>query len=237
MNKRILVVAKMRLNSTRLYRKLLCEIDGQSLADRAMAKLIKVWERSEAPNLCHPGVLTCDKELVELAFEDHGVEIFPRSKGSIANPTTDSPWSLCREDVQQRFDFILQFNPCMPFLKTETIMEALEYIQKTPFWLSVFRKNGWIWDQNSNLIGDGHDEPSTDANSPVYYRDACMFYAYTTESLSWERKDRFLRCAKTIMPYTDNYEFEDIDTEADLHRCRAYKNKKKETFTWHTVTL
>lgn len=210
---RILLLTCMRENSERLPEKMLRRIGGAPLATIALKKIRAAAQRfamSASVALC-----PTDARLVALAH-DAGIPIFERTVSSRNGETYEQVyknWDKAFAD----FDWVIVVNPCMPFLRIETIGQAIDATRsaRRPV-ASIFRSRGCVWDYHHRLV-IGKGLPNTKKN-PEFSVLAHAFFCYPSATLGHPAMTQY----RSFSALERGMEFLDIDTMKDLTAARAW---------------
>lgn len=146
--KKIGIYIPGRLCSERLPNKLILPFGESCLFDIACSKL------DILPDKYNKYVLVNDDELIEIAQKYKNIKIIKRSKESVE---AEGPLSFIFRDLKVVEDTHLMFlNPCLAFLKAETIEDSLEKFEQSEndYATSVKTLQNWILDKNGLPLND-----------------------------------------------------------------------------------
>lgn len=169
MNKQMGVYIPARLTSERLPNKLILPIGDTCLFEIACQKL------NQLPSQINKYALIYDQKLIDIASKYNNIQIILRSQESTL---IDKPLQSVFYDLNIIPDTHLMFlNPCLAFLKTETIYKALEQFRLSnyDYGTSVKMLQNWIFDQNGNSINDiNYKELNTKTIEPLLQTAHCF---------------------------------------------------------------
>ncbi len=206
MNKKIGVFLPARLTSERLPRKLILPIGETCLFDIACQKI------NSMPEDINRYVLIYDTELGEIAARYSNIQIIWRSKDSVE---AEGPLSFIFRDLETVIDSHLMFlNPCLLFLKRETICNAIYQFQQSEadYATSVKLLQNWIIEKNGKAINEiDYKRLSTKEIKPLYQTAHCfhIFHKNMFFEDGYMLKNGFL---PLLIP---NDETIDVDTQED----------------------
>lgn len=170
-----------RLKSERLPGKLILPIGNTCLWEIACEKLSKLPDAYGKAALCH------DQKLVEIARR-HGVEVVLRDQ---TTTELDGPNHVIFKDVGAlEADFYMFLNPCLAFLRPETILSALELFQKQEVYesaTSVKPFKNWLYDGNRLLTRVDQNSWST-KSVKGYFQAAHSFHIFSHKLLFMKKK-------------------------------------------------
>lgn len=215
---KIALLSMMRLNSTRIERKLLEKVGSTPLATKALEILKTVRGRDfEILAAINPQ----DQELISIAERCRVRVIFRSNSSREAQNLEDSLDIPLRESLKDSFTWVLAVNPSMPFLKADTIEKAILRIQggETSCFQSAYKERGLVWDQaGRRLVGPGLN--------PIYYAMCPALWAYPVVDLG--DKDRML--IKTLLPVHRGPEFLDVGHTEDLQIAQVWSKFLKDSY-------
>ena len=199
--KSISAVINARLQSTRIPRKLLRSFAGESLLEIALAKLNRMdfFEKRY--------LAVAEEELKALVPRYENVELLPREEAAVkkgVNPQTVTFGHYLRVPT----DYIMMFNPCLPFVKVETIRQAYETFQATP-------------------ITNIDPQVSDPTQGEVFYKCIHAFHIinkefFRTHGYSWTFTPHDPHCIEIPMDVAV-----DIDTELEFNFAEFFYKKRK----------
>lgn len=201
-----------RLNSQRFKNKLIAPINNTCLWDIACKKL------NELPEKYNKYVLVNEKELISIAKKYPNIQIILRHPQT---SNVDGPLTFIFKDIEQCQDTHLMFlNPCLYFLKPETILNALKYFEENNYnyLTSVKPFQNWLFDKKGFPLNNiNYKTLSTKDITPVF-QAAHAFHIFN-------RKKFFndgLMLKKGHGIYSISYtESLDVDTKEDFELIKA----------------
>lgn len=206
MNRKVGVFIPARLSSERLPNKLILPMGDSCLFEIACKKLNNISNRFNKYALLY------DKELINIAKKYTNIEIIIRSKESAM---AETPLSFLFEGMKNVEDTHLMFlNPCLAFLKQETIEKTLEDFQNSnaDYGTSVKPLQNWIMNKNGEVINEiNYKELTTKKIDPLYQFAHC-FHVFNKDKFfedGYMLKDGF----KMLTVSED--ETTDVDTYSD----------------------
>jgi CMP-N-acetylneuraminic acid synthetase len=209
--KSISAVINARLESSRVPRKLVRPFAGTTLLEIALAKLDRM-------NFCEKRYLgAADAELKSLASRYESVEILER-EGAAVKRGVNPPEVTFAHYLQVPSDYILVFNPCLPFLTVETVRRAVEYFHGTEFpsYTSAVPTREWIFDAEGNALTNSDPRNVTTNIGRVFYKAAHAFHIvnkrfFETYGYFW----RFVRHDPHLIEIPEE-EAVDVDSELEF---------------------
>ena len=217
MNKKVGVFIPARLSSERLPNKLILPMGDSCLFEIACKKLNNI------SNKFNKYALLYDKGLINIAKKYTNIKIIIRSKESAM---AETPLSFLFEGMKNVEDTHLMFlNPCLAFLKKETIEKTLEDFQNSSadYGTSVKPLQNWIMDKDGNVINEiNYKELTTKKIDPLWQFAHC-FHIFNKDEFfedGYMLKDGF-----KMLP-VDEDETTDVDTYNDyLFAKWRYENE------------
>lgn len=144
----ICIVVQSRLSSQRVPGKMTRKFADTTLFDIACQKL------NELSNDYGCIVSVYEQELKDIAKKYLGVDTYHRSKNS----------SECDSDVRLMYEwcfslsykYVIMFNPCLPFLKTETILDFINKFCESDVesQFAVFPKKDYFWRTDGTMLNE-----------------------------------------------------------------------------------
>ena len=170
-----------------------------------------------------------EPELKDIALK-YNVSIYERSEES-ANADTDV--SLIWEVCNLPFDRYIQFNPCLPLLKEETILGFTNYFNdnKINSLFGVKLLKDYIWNKAGNLI---HPPGTTMLNTKefdtyperqLYMAAHCLYAGNTLDILKGSQMGDFSNGNPALYPISDKIELFDVDDYDDFLIAEALYEK------------
>jgi CMP-N-acetylneuraminic acid synthetase len=197
-----------RLASTRCPNKLIQPIGDTCLWEIACSKVKDIN--------ADVYVLTCDKELIDIA-EAHGVNVIERE---YATAHADSPTQYVFKDIIQINATHLMFlNPCFAFLTTETINKIVEdfELNEYDYATSVKPFHNYVFDKNTNpLTPIDYTNINTKSIDGLFEMAHC-FHIFNKEKFFMN--GQMLDVGHTTYEIK-GYELIDVDTPEELEYVR-----------------
>lgn len=220
-DKKIGVFIPGRLNSERLPNKLILPLGNSCLWEIACEKL------NDLPEKYNKYVLCIDDELIEIAEKFENIKIIKRKHETAV---ADEPLTFIFQDLNQCEDTHLMFlNPCLSFLKLETIISALNYFESASCDSATSAKiyKNWAWDQNLKNLTPIDRKTLSTKSIPVHFEAAHCFHIFNKARffLTEEMLD-----AEHDLILVDKSELIDIDDNVDYNYACFLHNQKKNEF-------
>lgn len=208
-----------RLNSQRIPRKLLEEINGRTLLDRGLTYIRRLCDLTGAI----PILATAKSEMdIAAAAQAAGVVVVYASDSCTQTEDYNSQIQPLRCQLEALNITRLWVNNCLchPFSRLDTgaaIMRlAAQHMQE---YVLTLARRGIIWDERGSVISGQLQHANTKTN-PLYHRLSHFGYVTSLDFLSEPEE----LMAPRIVPYPIDlrwYERIDIDTYDDLELARA----------------
>lgn len=170
----IVVILFARLNSKRIPQKMIRPFAETTLMDIAIGKILnsRVIAAKDVYLFVH------EQELIDIGNK-YGVNILRRSEKS-ANAES-SIIDIHHWHSELAYKYVVTFNPCLPFIKTETIDNFIRYYMKSDYdgLFGVIKKRNFFWDSTGNLLTKPPEDkqaPNT-KTAPLVYEAAHCLYA------------------------------------------------------------
>lgn len=200
-----------RTSSSRCKQKMIRPFADTTLTDIFLKKLSKVGD-----NIFFGGYESTFKSKCQA----HGIPFVQRTKESA---TIDEPASKIYDFIcDQPYEYLLHVNPCLPFLKTDSIKKFLEIcIEDDQPRFAVFRKNNYYTDINGRPYNFdvGMSTINTKSVSPVY-EFAHVFYFF--KKSYFVENGRFWDWNEVkYIEINEDIEMFDIDTEDQFMMAQA----------------
>lgn len=168
---RVCYIINARLDSKRVPRKMLRDLDGTNLLDIALKKV----EHSEQIPIEQFYLAAYEDDILDRARQK-GMNVFKRSEQS--SQEEGSLTSLYEWWDQLDYDYVVLINPCLPFLGVRTIDSFVERyltIEQSGLFAVVERKN-YYWDAEGQLITPLDGEfMNTKVVPPTYEAAHCLY--------------------------------------------------------------
>ena len=208
--KTIAGIIHARKDSTRCPNKHLRPLGNTTLIDIALENLSKL-------DVDEKYLAVYDQELKDKVID--GVKILHREYDSVA-PGNAHHSIMYRhlEDVQS--DYIVNLNPCQPFLKVEELQQIITLFKYSKFesMITVDKERNFFWDKDRNPINfKPNDRLSTTTGPWVYSAThSLVFYKKQYMLDNWEL---FPNTKHNTYPFEVSWsekELLDVDTETDF---------------------
>ena len=209
--KKVGVFIPARLESKRLPNKLVLPMGDSCLFEIACRKLNRLLPPT------NKYVLVNDDVFMDIANRYNNIQVVERSKESAE---AETPLSFIFAAMKQVPDTHLMFlNPCLAFLKPETIERSLELFRKsgTDYATSVKPLQNWIFTSQGLPLNEiDYKELTTKKIKPIYQAAHC-FHIFDKEQFF---KDGYMLKEGLLPIPVPPEETIDIDTEADYEYAR-----------------
>lgn len=142
----IAIVVPARLNSQRLPNKQLLPIGDSNMFEIACKKLSVLSAEYET------AVLVYDDDLIRIAEKYPHIKIIKRSKHSTE---VDGPWNVIYADMKNvEADTIMVLNPCLIFVKIDTIRKAILTFENSGATTATSVKpfNNWLYTRHGSML-------------------------------------------------------------------------------------
>ena len=217
--KTIAGIIHARKDSTRCPNKHLRPLGDTTLIDVALDKLSKL-------ELDEKYLAVYDQELKDKVID--GVKILHREYESVA--PGNAPHNVMYKHLENvESDYIVNLNPCQPFLKVEELQQVITLFKYSKFgsMITVKKERNFFWDKHQNPINfKPNDRLSTTAGPWVYSAThSLVFYKKQYMLDNWEL---FSNTKYDPYPFVVNWsdkELLDVDTEIDFKIVESYYGK------------
>jgi hypothetical protein len=216
---RILMLAPMRLSSTRIDSKPLANIGGRFLSEYSIELMKGVSKRYDLD----VGLLVGEEELEKIA-NCNSIKVYPRSQNSCGNlsikdMTVFGLFSEC-VDMIREYDILWYYNPCFPFLQISSFQ--IPYAASMGIhssYMTARRRFGWIWKAQGDKLF-GFSELHTTANGASYLVPDNILRSIPVSTINDAGDLTFPTDPLELS--LEEEEYLDIDTPGDLRIARAY---------------
>lgn len=203
---KIAVFIPGRLKSERLANKLILPIGKTCLWEIACEKLSRLPDEYDKVALCS------DAELVDIA-EKYGIRVILRDKRTTE---IDGPNHVIFKDLKiLKSDYYMFLNPCLVFLKEETVIGALKQFERQKRYdsaTSVKPFKNWLYHKGELITKIDRKSWSTKTVRD-YFQAAHCFHIFSHQLLFEERKMLDDRHALIEVPEDATI---DVDTREDF---------------------
>jgi CMP-N-acetylneuraminic acid synthetase len=200
-----------RLESERLPNKQILPIGNSCIFDIACNKLESISDRF------NKYVLIKDEKLIDIARSYSSIKIIRRTKDTCSE---DGPLKFIFKDLNKTYDSHLMFlNPCLIFLKPETIEKVLnDFIRNNfDYATSVKKYQNWVFDKEEKSITPIDYKTLSTKSIPVMYEAAHCFHIFNKDKFL---KDGMMLKTKHKLYVIDKEETIDIDYKEDYQYAR-----------------
>lgn len=169
----IAVVIQARLGSQRIPQKMIKDFSGTTLTDISLEKIKKLKSISKDNFF----LSAHEQELIDIG-EKHGLNIFHRSEGS-ANSEGTPMTEMYEWWDKLPYKYCVLINPCVPFLKTETIDSFIQAYanSESDGMFGVIKKKNYFWRQDGSIITPLTEDVMNTKTVPFTYEAAHCLYA------------------------------------------------------------
>ena len=207
-NKDISVFLNVRVSSTRCRNKMLRPFSGSTLIDICLEKLQDLTDYD-----IYYGAY--EKELLDKAKPYDFLKIVRRSHESAHSHKDGKKIFEMLHSIGTRW--VLWINPCTPFLRMNTVQNAIDTflsIENSSL-TSVKKAQGWFYDRSGEPLTNRKDRIATQ-ESDYLLEVAHAFHIYEREYMLNNGKPWINRKGEIYLYVIPNDESYDIDTENDF---------------------
>jgi len=208
--KTIAAIVHARKTSTRCPNKHLRPFGNTTLIDIALDNLSKL-------DVDEKYLAVYDQELKDKVID--GVKILHRDYDSIA-PGNCHHSIMYRHLENVKSEFILNYNPCQPFVKVEELHKLIDWFKQSDCKsaITVQKERNFFWDELKNPINfKPNDRLSTTAGPWVYLAThSLVFYEKNYMLSEWELFPNTKDNPFPIVTDWSENELIDVDTELDF---------------------
>lgn len=225
MLKSIAVIIHARKDSTRCKNKHLRPFGNTTIIDIAIEKLNKITNVDEVYLAAY------DQELKDKATGK--VKILDREYDSVA-PGNPHHSIMYRHLKNVKSDFIINYNPCQPFLDVNKLQEVIDWFKKSPLESAITVKNtrNFYWNKEGTPNNFKPNDRLSTTAGPSLWEATHSLVMYKKEYMlkNWEL---FPNLVYQPYPYLIEWpeeELIDIDTELDFKVAElTYKERNRHT--------
>ena len=217
--KTIAGIIHARKDSTRCPNKHLRPLGDTTLIDIALEKLSKL-------DLNEKYLAVYDQELKDKVID--GVKILHREYDSVA--PGNSPHNIMYKHLENvESDYIVNINPCQPFLKIEELQQVITLFKYSKFesMITVEEERNFFWDEDKNPINFKPNDRLSTTTGPWVYSATHSLVIYKKQYMldNWEL---FPNTKHNPYPFVVDWsekELLDVDTETDFEIVKHYYGK------------
>jgi len=219
--KSIAVIIHARMKSTRCPQKHLRDLgDGNTLLDIALQKVSELSNVDEKYLAAH-----------EQAIKDRvikGINILDRQYESVA--PGNAPHEVMYDHLNRvKSDYIINYNPCQPFLKVSKLQEVIDWFKKTPLESAITVKNtrNFFWNKAATPINFKPNDRLSTTSGPGIWEATHSLVMYK-KSYMLENWELFSNTYSDPFPYLVEWpeeELIDVDTELDFKIVKERYNE------------
>ena len=208
-----------RKDSTRCPNKHLRDLSGTTLIDIALDKLSRL-------DLDEKYLAVYDEELKDKVID--GVQILHREYESVA-PGNCHHSVMYKHLNQVESEFIVNYNPCQPFLKVEELQQVITLFKYSKYDSMITAKveRNFYWDDDKNPINFEPNDRLSTTTGPWINAATHSLVIYKKQYMldNWEL---FSNTKYDPYPFVVNWsdkELLDVDTEIDFKIVESYYGK------------
>lgn len=219
--KSIAVIIHARMKSTRCPQKHLRDLgNGTTLLDIALQKVSELSNVDEKYLAAH-----------EQAIKDRvikGIDILDRQYESVA--PGNAPHKVMYDHLNKvKSDYIINYNPCQPFLKVSKLQEVIDWFKKTPLESAITVKNtrNFFWNKAATPINFKPNDRLSTTSGPGLWEATHSLVMYK-KSYMLENWELFSNTYSDPFPYLVEWpeeELIDVDTELDFKIVKERYNE------------
>lgn len=174
--KSICAVLNGTLPSSSLPGKLLRPFAGTTLLEIALEKLNRM---AFFENRC---LAVTENQLKHIGSRFPKVQSFESEMRSMKT-AVNVPAVTCEDYLKVRSDYIFVLNPGLPFLRIDTVKQAVNYFQETDFpsYISATASRDWIFDDAGNALTNSDPRNVTTNVGRLFYKGSQAFQILQTE--------------------------------------------------------
>ena len=217
--KTIAGIIHARKDSTRCPNKHLRPLGNTTLIDIALEKLSKL-------EINEKYLAFYDQELKDKVID--GVKILHREYDSVA--PGNAPHNIMYRHLENvESDYIVNINPCQPFLKIEELQQVITLFKYSKFesMITVEEERNFFWDEDKNPINFKPNDRLSTTTGPWIYSATHSLVIYKKQYMldNWEL---FPNTKHNPYPFVVDWsekELLDVDTETDFEIVKHYYGK------------
>jgi len=218
--KSIAVIIHARMESTRCPQKHLRDLgDGNTLLDIALKKVQKLKNVQEKYLAAH------EQEIKDRVVD--GIEILHREYKSVA-PGNCAHNIMYNHLNKVKADYIINYNPCQPFLNVDKLQEVIDWFNKTPLESAITVKHtkNFFWNKAATPINFKPNDRLSTTSGPGLWEATHSLVMYE-KAYMLEHWELFPNTYGNPHPYLIEWpedELVDVDTELDFKIVKAMYN-------------
>jgi len=224
--KTIAVIIHARKQSTRCPNKHLRDIGGTTMIDIAIDNVAKL------KNIEEKYLAAYDEELVKKALNK--IDILPREYEAVA--PGNAPHNIMYKHLEQvKADYIINYNPCQPFLDIDKLQEVIDWFKHTNYEsaITVKETKNFFWNtlNHSPINFKPNDRLSTTSGpSLLEATHSLVMYKKSYMLENWELfPNKIMKPYPYIIDWPDE-ELVDVDTELDFKLVKTlYQEQNRHT--------
>lgn len=207
--KKLAIFTQARINSKRCKNKMIRKFNKSTLLDIALSKL-----NSKHLGKYNVYLAAGEKKIVSQSKRYSNIKLINRNYISLNSDNIQSVFNYFK-NIEE--DYLMFINPCSPFLKLSTIINAIKVFQNNNYksLTTVLKKNTWFFDHKTKPLND---------NTNVNTKDLKPLFE-CTHNFHIFNKDYFIKNNKLWSnnkhdPYLYEVSFLesfDIDTEEEFN--------------------
>ncbi len=220
--KNIGVIIHARRQSTRCPDKHLRDLgDGNTLIDIAINNVSKL------KNVEEKYLAAYDKELIDKAIGK--IDILHRDYAAVAPGNCHH--SIMYDHLNAvESDYIINYNPCQPFLKVEKLQKVIDWFKKSPLEsaITVKETKNFFWKNDARPVNFKPNDRLSTTSGPFLWEatHSLVMYKRTYMLENWEL---FSNTFSDPYPYLIDWKEEelvDVDTELDFELVKLLYEKE-----------
>jgi len=220
--KSIAIIIHARQKSTRCPNKHLRPLNnsGDCILDIAIRNVVDLKNVEEKYLAAH-----------EQAIKDHyipGIDILHREYNSVA-PGNAHHSIMYKHLENVKSDYIINYNPCQPFLKVDKLQEVIDWFKKSPIEsaITVKESKNFYWEKNAKPVNFKPNDRLSTTSGPSLWEATHSLVMYK-RSYMLENWELFPNLYYEPYPYLIDWpeeELVDVDTELDFKLVKTLYNE------------
>ena len=220
--KNIAVIIHARIQSSRCPDKHLRDLgDGNTLIDIAINNVCKI------DNVEEKYLASYEPELIERA--EGKIDILERKYEAVA--PGNAHHSIMYEHLSNvKADYIINYNPCQPFLKVEELQKVVDWFKKSPLEsaITVKETRNFFWKNDARPVNFKPNDRLSTTSGPFLWEATHSLVMYK-RSYMLENWELFPNTFSDPYPYLVEWKEEelvDVDTELDFKLVKLLYEKE-----------